>query len=150
MLPLHKPLRGRMVRFSAFEVEMDTGVLRKNGIRLKLQGKPFQILEALLDRPGEVVTRDELRNRLWPADTFVDFESGLNTAANRLRIALGDSAENPRYVETVARNGYRFIGTLTEAIYSATHAVISDPDPPVVLAHPFQEPSHNCRDAKPG
>ncbi len=94
---------------------MDSGVLRKYGIRLKLQGRPFQILEALLDRPGEVVTRDELRNRLWPADTFVDFESGLNTAANRLRIALGDSAENPRYIETVARIGYRFIGVLNEA-----------------------------------
>jgi DNA-binding winged helix-turn-helix (wHTH) protein len=101
---------------------MGTGILRRNGIRLKLQGKPFQILEALLERPGEVVTRDELRNRLWLADTFVDFESGLNTAANRLRLALGDSAENPRYVETISRTGYRFIGNLIDDGQSAAVA----------------------------
>jgi hypothetical protein len=79
---------------------------------VKLQGKAFQILQALLERPGEVVTREELQNRLWPGDTFVDFESGLNTAANRLRLTLGDSAENPRFIETIARTGYRFIGTV--------------------------------------
>ena len=102
-----------VVRFGAFEVNLSTGELRKDGARVRLQGKPFQILQALLERPGEVVTRDELRKRLWPAD-FVDFESGLNTAANRLRLTLGDSAENPRYIQTLARNGYRFIAPVTE------------------------------------
>ena len=101
------------LQFGAFELRMDTGELRRNGIRVKLQGKAFQILQALLERPGEVVTREELQHRLWPGDTFVDFESGLNTAANRLRLTLGDSAENPRFIETIARTGYRFIGTVT-------------------------------------
>ncbi len=104
----------RAVQFGAFEVKLDTGELRKSGIRINLQGKPFQILQALLERPGEVVTREELQSRLWPGDSMVDFESGLNTAANRLRLALGDSAENPRFVETVARIGYRFVATVTE------------------------------------
>jgi DNA-binding winged helix-turn-helix (wHTH) protein len=104
----------RTVQFGAFEVKLDTGELRKSGIRINLQGKPFQILQALLERPGEVVTREELQSRLWPGDSMVDFESGLNTAANRLRLALGDSAENPRFVETVARIGYRFVATVAE------------------------------------
>ncbi len=103
----------RTLQFGPFELRMDTGELRRNGIRVKLQGKAFQILQALLERPGEVVTREELQSRLWRGDTFVDFESGLNTAANRLRITLGDSAENPRFIETIARTGYRFIGTVT-------------------------------------
>ena len=92
-----------LVQFGTFELNMQTGELRKSGVRIRLQGKPFQILQALLEHPGEVVTRDELRKRLWPADTFVDFESGLNTAANRLRLTLGDSAENPRYIQTLSR-----------------------------------------------
>src|SRR5581483_5650083 len=87
--------RNRLVRFGAFELRLDTGELKKHGVRVRLQGKPFQILCALLERPGHVVTREELRSKLWSADTFVDFESGLNTAVNRLRMALGDSAENP-------------------------------------------------------
>ncbi len=104
-----------LVQFGVFELNMQTGELRKSGVRVRLQGKPFQILQALLERPGEVVTREDLRKRLWPADTFVDFESGLNTAANRLRLTLGDSAENPRYVQTLSRTGYRFIASVTEA-----------------------------------
>jgi DNA-binding winged helix-turn-helix (wHTH) protein/Tol biopolymer transport system component len=103
------------VQFGVFELNMQTGELRKNGVRVRLQGKPFQILQALLEHPGEVVTRDELRKRLWPADTFVDFESGLNTAANRLRLTLGDSAENPRYIQTLSRTGYRFIADVSDA-----------------------------------
>jgi DNA-binding winged helix-turn-helix (wHTH) protein len=99
----------RVLRFGTFELNAATGELRKHGVRRPLQGKPFQILQALLETPGRVVTREELRQRLWPSDVYVDFESGLNTAANRLRIALGDSAESPRYVETLARTGYRFI-----------------------------------------
>ena len=146
---MHTTRKGRVVRFGAFEVEMDSGTLRKHGARLKLQGRPFQILEALLEKPGEVVTRDELRDCLWPADTFVDFESGLNTAANRLRIALGDSAENPRYVETVARTGYRFIGTVTEVIGTVTEAgptPARDPVSPAATEGPsFLEPDQTVR-----
>src|SRR5260221_653839 len=102
-----------LVRFGAFELDTQTGELRKHGVRLKLQGKPFQILQALLERPGQVVTREELQQRLW-GDDNVDFESGLNTAANRLRLALGDSADNPQYVETLSRIGYRFIALVEE------------------------------------
>ena len=102
----------RVVRFGLFELDERTGELRKNGVKQKLQGKPFQVLEALLENPGRVVSREELRLRLWPSDVFVDFERGLNTATNRLRLALGDSAENPRYIETLARVGYRFIAPI--------------------------------------
>ena len=97
------------VRFGAFEVDLRSGELRKHGIKIKLQEKPFQILALLVEQPGEVVTREELQRRLWPADTFVDFDRNLNTAANRLRQALGDSAENPRFIETIPRRGYRLI-----------------------------------------
>src|SRR5918993_5826165 len=97
------------VRFGVFELDLNTGELRKAGARINLPEQPFQVLEALLDRPGELVTREELRQRLWPADTFVDFEQGLNAAVRRLRDALGDSADTPRFVETLPRRGYRFI-----------------------------------------
>jgi TolB-like protein/DNA-binding winged helix-turn-helix (wHTH) protein/Flp pilus assembly protein TadD len=106
----------RVLRFGAFHVDLRSGELRKNGERVKLQEQPFQVLALLLQRPGDVVTRDELRQRLWPSDTFVDFDDGLNTAIKKLRDALGDSAESPRYIETLPRRGYRFI------------AVVSDPD----------------------
>jgi DNA-binding winged helix-turn-helix (wHTH) protein len=100
-------------RFGVFELRQDTGELWKHGIRIKLQSKPLKILLALLENPGTILTRDELRARLWPPGTFVDFESGLNTATNRLRVALGDAAESPRYVETLPRLGYRFICPIT-------------------------------------
>ena len=99
----------RMIQFGIFEVDLRAGELRRNGSRVKLQEQPLQILTLLLERPGEVVTREELQSRLWPADTFVDFDHSLNAAVRRLRDALGDSAENPRFVETVARRGYRFL-----------------------------------------
>jgi DNA-binding winged helix-turn-helix (wHTH) protein len=118
----------RTVQFGAFEVKLDTGELRKSGMRINLQGKPFQILQALLERPGEVVTREQLQNRLWPGDSMVDFESGLNTAANRLRLALGDSAENPRFVETVARIGYRFVATVIELPVQPAEPALPVPD----------------------
>jgi DNA-binding winged helix-turn-helix (wHTH) protein/Tol biopolymer transport system component len=104
---------GQVVRFGSFELSIDTGQLKKHGVRVKLQGKSFQILRALVENPGRVVSREELRTRLWPADTFVDFESGLNTAANRLRGVLGDSAESPIYIETLPRVGYRFLAPVT-------------------------------------
>src|SRR5262249_53828817 len=96
-------------RFGIFELNRRAGELRKHGTRIRLQPKPMQILCALLERPGEIVTRDELKARLWPDDTFVDFESGLNTAVNRLRLALGDSAEHPRYIQTQPPSGHPFI-----------------------------------------
>ena len=87
----------------------EQGELRKRGLKVRLQDQPFQILVMLLERPGELVTRQEIHRRLWPADTFVDFDHGLNNAINRLREALGDSAETPRFIETLPRKGYRFI-----------------------------------------
>lgn len=99
----------RVLRFGAFEADLRAGELRKHGLRVRLQEQPFQILAMLLERPGEAVTREELRQKLWPADVFVDFDQGLNNAIKKLRLALGDSAENPRFVETLARHGYRFI-----------------------------------------
>src|SRR6266446_4102386 len=102
----------RLVQFGPFEVNLQTGELRKQGIRIRLQPKPWQVLRTLLENPGSVVTREELRSRLWPEDTFIDFESGVNTAINRLRLALSDSADHPRYVETLSRTGYRFVAPL--------------------------------------
>ena len=99
----------RKVRFGAFEVDLRSGQLHKHGIRLKLQDQPFQVLALLLEHPGELVTREELRQKLWPVDTFVDFDTGLNNAIKKLRDALQDSAEEPRYIETLPRRGYRFI-----------------------------------------
>lgn len=99
----------RVRRFGPFELDPATGELRKFGLRMALQDQPLQVLTVLLERPGELVTREELRQRLWPADTFVDFEHGLNAAVKRLRDALGDSADRPTFIETVPRRGYRFI-----------------------------------------
>lgn len=101
--------RSRLARFGVFELDLSAGELRKNGVKLRLQGQPFQVLALLLERAGEVVTREELQQKLWPSDTFVDFDHSLNTAINKVRDALGDSASSPRYVETLARRGYRFI-----------------------------------------
>lgn len=100
------------IRFGPFELNLSAGELRKGGLRIRLQDQPFQILVMLLDQPGEVVTREEFHQKLWPKGTFVDFEHGLNAAIKRLRDALNDSAENPLYIETIPRRGYRFIGQL--------------------------------------
>ena len=94
-------------RFGRFEIDSRTRELRKDGVRLRLQEQPFAVLALMLDHPGELLTRDELRDRLWPNGTFVDFEHGLNAAIKRLRSVLGDSAERPRFVETLHRRGYR-------------------------------------------
>jgi DNA-binding winged helix-turn-helix (wHTH) protein len=106
---------GRIARFGVFELHYSSGELRKNGAKLRLQEQPFQVLLLLLERGGEVVTREEMRQKLWPADTFVDFDHSLNTAVNKLRETLGDSASSPRYVETLARRGYRFIAPVQTA-----------------------------------
>src|SRR5947209_4496033 len=103
----------KILRFGTFEVDVSAGELRKQGVRIKLQEQPFHVLTVLLQRPGEVVTREELRSQNWPADTFVDFDNSLNTSINKLREALGDSADNPRFIETMPRRGYRFLAQVT-------------------------------------
>src|SRR5436305_3265015 len=103
------------IRFGLFEVDLQAGELRRQGFKVKLQEQPFQVLVMLLDRPGEVVTREELQKRLWPADTFVDFERGLNRAINKIREALADDADSPRFVETLPRRGYRFLAPAEKA-----------------------------------
>jgi DNA-binding winged helix-turn-helix (wHTH) protein len=100
---------GRLARFGLFEVDLTTGELRKSGVRLRLQDQPFQMLVMLLEHAGELVTRDQFRQRLWPDDTFVDFDHSLNTAVAKLRERLGDTKENPRFIETLAKRGYRFV-----------------------------------------
>ena len=100
-------------RFGTFEVNVRVGEVRKQGVRIKLREQPFHVLTVLLHRSGEVVTREELRSQIWAADSFVDFDNSLNTSINKLREALGDSAENPRFIETLPRRGYRFIAPVT-------------------------------------
>ncbi len=102
----------RLLRFENFELDIRSGELRKGGVKLRLQGQPIQVLAALLNSPGNLVTREELRAQVWPAETFVDFDHSLHNAIARIRETLGDSAEKPRYIETLPRRGYRFIGTV--------------------------------------
>ncbi|HEV2731535.1 MAG TPA: winged helix-turn-helix domain-containing protein [Terriglobales bacterium] len=130
--PAHK-----VIRFGVFEVNLAAGELRKSGMRIRLQEQPFQVLAYLLERPGEVVTRDDLRQKLWPADTFVDFDHSLNTAVNKVREALGDSASSPRYLETVARRGYRFLAR-TEFVQAAREDATREP----ANNHPDNPPLH--------
>jgi Tol biopolymer transport system component/DNA-binding winged helix-turn-helix (wHTH) protein len=119
------------VRFGVFEVDLASGELRKQGLRIRLQEQPFAVLAALLERPGEVVTREELIARLWPDGTIVDFDRGLNAAVTRLRQALSDSAETPRYIETVARRGYRFVGMVdAPAAAAEIPAAVPTPEKP--------------------
>jgi TolB-like protein/DNA-binding winged helix-turn-helix (wHTH) protein len=131
--------RARMVRFATFEADLSAGELRKGGVKIKVHGQPFEVLAMLLEQPGEIVPREELKQKLWPTDTFVDFDHGVNTAIKRLREALGDSAENPRFVETIPRRGYRFIAPVeppavapavkpdaTAASPSATNGAVAD------------------------
>lgn len=132
----------RVARFGLFEIDLSAGELRKGGVKLRLQGQPFQVLALLLDRAGDVVTREELQQKLWPSDTFVDFDHSLNTAINKVREALGDSASNPRYVETLARRGYRFIAPVqTSGQAAPTEAtpgskVIANADSPALESNP--------------
>src|SRR5256714_4664044 len=108
----------RVVRFGVFEVDLVAGELFKQGIKIRLQQQPFRVLALLLERPGEVVTREDLRQAIWPAGTFVEFDVGLDAAIHKLRSALGDSAENPRLVETLPRRGYRFIARVDDVTAS--------------------------------
>ena len=148
---MEAPVQSRGVRFGAFEVDLRSGEVYKHGIRLKLQDQPFRVLAFLLERPGDVVTREELRQRLWHADTFVDFDTGLNSAIKKLRDVLGDSAEKPRYIETLPRRGYRFIGLLdrvpsefpqaaAESTAQDRHPAQSLPIPPTISGqHPHRK-----------
>jgi DNA-binding winged helix-turn-helix (wHTH) protein len=108
-------VQGRIIRFGLFQIDPAAAELRKDGIRIKLQEQPFQILVRLLECPGNIVTRDDLRNALWPEGTFVDFDHSLNASINKLRDALGDSAANPRFIQTVPKRGYRFIAPVNVA-----------------------------------
>lgn len=117
------PVRsGNAIKFDLFEVDLRAQELYKSGRKIKLQIQPFQVLAMLLEQPGEVVTREELRNRLWPADTFVDFDHSLNTAIKKLRQALGDDIKKPRFVETLPKRGYRFLGTVKQPTQTAARA----------------------------
>lgn len=111
----------RIARFGLFEVDLDARELRKQGRRLRIQDQPFSLLAILLERPGTLVSREELRQRIWTTDTFVDFDHSLNTAVNKIREALGDSANNPRFVQTVARRGYRFLADVRWEEPSESH-----------------------------
>src|SRR5271155_3897568 len=117
----------QLLRFGDFEADLRSGELRKDGVKLKFGGQPFQVLTILLEQRGEVVAREELQKRLWP-DTFVDVDHNLNTAINKIREVLGDSAESPRYVETLPRRGYRFIGELEAPVQPVVPVVTVEPD----------------------
>ena len=129
-----------LYRFATFEADPATGELRKAGLRLRLPEQPFRVLLMLLERPGELVTREEIRQKLWPADTFVDFDHGLNTVINRLRETLGDSASAPRFIETLSRRGYRFLAPV-----ETTGGKPASTPPPVATASPNQASAPNRR-----
>jgi DNA-binding winged helix-turn-helix (wHTH) protein len=117
------------IRFGVYELDVAGMELRKNGVRIRLQEQPFRILATLVDRPGVVITREELKDRMWASDTFVDFDQSLNKAVNRLREVLNDDASQPRYIETVPRRGYRFVAHVTDV--SPPPQVLAQPAPPV-------------------
>src|SRR5215471_10516199 len=114
------------VQFGVFELDLQRAELRKSGVKVKLQEQPLKILHILLENPGQIVGRDELQKRVWPANTFVEFDQGLYSAMARLRDALGDSSESPRFIETVARRGYRFIAPVTSVAAVPTSDVPSE------------------------
>jgi cholera toxin transcriptional activator len=125
----------RRYRFGTFEADAATGELRRRGIRVRINAQPFQLLVMLLERPGELVTREEIAGALWPDGTFVDFEHGVNSAMNRIREALGDSAGNPRFIETLARRGYRFIAPVERAELGGT-ALATEAGPVIAASEP--------------
>jgi eukaryotic-like serine/threonine-protein kinase len=121
------PPRTKLARFGLFEADLEQRILTKSGLRVKLQDQPFQVLALLLERPGEIITREEIRQKLWSSDTFVEFDDGLNTAIKKLRTSLGDTADNPRFIETIPRRGYRFLAPVT---FPAAAAPLSQIVPP--------------------
>src|SRR5579864_6152825 len=120
VMPQSIPPLQQLIGFGVFELDLRAGELRKQGAKVKLQEQPFKILQFLLEKPGQVVSREELRSRIWPADTYVEFDQGLYSAIAKLRDALGDSSDSPRFIETVARRGYRFIAPVTIAPLAGT------------------------------
>lgn len=126
----NEPASSQLIRFGLYEVDLTTRELRRNGALVKLQDRPFEVLAVLLEHPGDVITRDEFRRRLWSADTFVDFDASLNTSVNKLRQALSDSAENPRFIATAGRRGYRFVApaSVVKADAAVQEAPLSMPD----------------------
>lgn len=135
-----QPSERRIYRFGMYEADVRSGELRKNGVKLKIQGQPFEVLVALLERPGEVVTREELRQRLWPLDTFVDFDHSLNTAINKVRDLVGDSAANPRFLETLPKRGYRFIAPVQVDTDVVLSPIARDPVAPPAHAPALPAP----------
>jgi DNA-binding winged helix-turn-helix (wHTH) protein len=130
------------IRFGPFQLDTQCGQLRKDGVGLKLQGQPIQVLEILLEKPGQLVTREEIRQRLWTSDTFVDFDHSLNTAVKKLRQTLGDEADTPRYIETLPKRGYRFIGEVArEEPSEETLALFATAVPVGTVANPSQKRS---------
>jgi len=121
------------VQFGIFEADLRAGELRKRGVRVKLQEQPFLVLQTLLEHPGQVVTRDQLQQKIWPADTFVDFDHGLNNAIKKLREALSDSAESPRFIETIPRHGYRFIAHVSAAMAKSSRAPLQAPQDSIAV-----------------
>jgi cholera toxin transcriptional activator len=132
---------GRVFCFGVFEADESKGELRKHGVRIKLHSQPFQVLLMLLERPAEVVVREEMRQRLWGEDTYVDFDHGLNSAVNKIRDALNDSASRPRYIETVPGKGYRFIAPVSGPEPTPAPAVPAEPAPRSVLSTPEELPA---------
>jgi DNA-binding winged helix-turn-helix (wHTH) protein len=133
------------LRVGEFEVDLRCGEVRRNGDKIKLQQRPFQIFAALLQRPGEVVTREEIRQSLWRIDTFVDFEHSINTAVNKLREALGDDAENPRFIETLPRYGYRLMTPVEIVDTNGPCPEVELPPPPPRQASPQPTTSRRLR-----
>src|SRR5215469_11272332 len=127
-MPDHRSALTEPLRFGVFEIDPPARELRKHGVRIKLQDQPFAVLLILLEKPGQVVTKEELQQRLWPADTFVEFDKGIYNAMKRLRETLGDEAETPRYIETLPRRGYRFIAPVENP-----GAGVAEPDRSAVL-----------------
>src|ERR1700727_2040583 len=138
------PHPSRRYRFGVFEADATLGELRRQGVRIKLNAQPFQVLVMLLQRPGELLTREEISRELWPDGTFVDYEHGVNSAVNRIREALGDAAGNPRFVETLARRGYRFVAPVERIVTDeAPHAapeIAPEAIPTLRINAPPEEP----------
>lgn len=122
--PATMPIVSRLIRFGPFEADLMSGELRKKGVRVAIQAQPFEILAALLERPGALITREELRVRIWPNEVFVDFDHGLNKAISKLREALGDDGSKPKFVETLPRRGYRFIAPASAQSMEAAGSVV--------------------------